>query len=81
MLVTLSGIVTLVRLVQSKNAWSPMLVTLSGIVTLVRLAHDERIPPMLVTLLGSVGFRLWPPDSMSMAGSWRTRPHPRCYSE
>jgi hypothetical protein len=36
MLVTLSGIVTLVRLVQPQNAPS-MLVTLSGIVMLVRL--------------------------------------------
>ena len=36
MLVTLSGIVTLVRPLQSENAHSPMLVTLSGIVTLVR---------------------------------------------
>ena len=36
MLVTLSGIVTLVRDVQSKKALAPMLVTLSGIVTLVR---------------------------------------------
>ena len=32
MLVTLSGMVTLVRLVQCKNASSPMLVTLSGMV-------------------------------------------------
>ncbi len=32
MLVTLLGIVTLVRLVQPENAPSPMLVTLSGIV-------------------------------------------------
>ena len=36
MLVTLSGIVTLVRPVQTANAPYPMLVTLSGIVTLVR---------------------------------------------
>ena len=36
MLVTLSGIVMLVRLSQPKNALSPMLVTLSGIVMLVR---------------------------------------------
>ena len=35
MLVTLSGIVTLVRLVQSQNAHSPILVTLSGIIKLV----------------------------------------------
>ena len=36
MLVTLSGIVTLVRDVQLEKAYLPMLVTLSGIVTLVR---------------------------------------------
>ena len=36
MLVTLSGIVTLVRDEQSLKAVPPMLVTLSGIVTLVR---------------------------------------------
>ena len=39
MLVTLAGIVTLVRLVQPENASEPMLVTLSGIVTLVRLVQ------------------------------------------
>ena len=36
MLVTLLGIVTLVRPLQSENALSPMLVTLLPIVTLVR---------------------------------------------
>ena len=40
MLVTLSGIVTLVRLLQPENASSPMLVTLSGIVTLVKLQQS-----------------------------------------
>ena len=50
MLVTLSGIVTLVRLVQPMNAASPMLVTLLGIVTLARLVHDKNAKaPMLVT--------------------------------
>jgi uncharacterized membrane protein (UPF0136 family) len=39
MLVTLLGIVTLVRLVQYRNASPPMLVTLLGIVTLVRLVQ------------------------------------------
>ena len=39
MVVTLSGIVMLVRLAQSKNAPSPMLVTLLGIATLVRLVQ------------------------------------------
>ncbi len=41
MLVTLLGIVTLVRLLQPENAESPMLVTLLGIVTLVRLLQPE----------------------------------------
>ncbi len=36
MLVTLSGMVTLVRLEQFRKAPFPMLVTLSGMVTLVR---------------------------------------------
>jgi hypothetical protein len=36
-LVTLWGIVMLVRREQKEKAWSPMLVTLAGIVTLVRL--------------------------------------------
>ena len=35
MLATKSGIVTLVKPLQSQNAYSPMLVTESGIVTLV----------------------------------------------
>jgi hypothetical protein len=42
MLVMLSGIVTLVRILQSLNAPSPMLVTLPGIVTLVRLLQPEK---------------------------------------
>ena len=37
MLVTLSGIVTLVRLEHPENASFPMFITLSGIVMLVRL--------------------------------------------
>jgi hypothetical protein len=54
MLVTLSGIVMLVRLVQL-NAPFPMLVTLSGIVTLVRPVQPQNAPfPMLVTLSGIV---------------------------
>jgi hypothetical protein len=39
MLLTLLGIVTLVRLVQPENAQDPMLVTPLGIVTLVRLVQ------------------------------------------
>ena len=50
MLVTPSGIVTLVRLEHSENALRPMLVTLFGIVTLVRFLHTQNaISPMLVT--------------------------------
>ena len=52
MLVTLFGIVTLLRLEQSANALSPMLVTLFGIVTLVRLEqYQNALYPMLVTFL------------------------------
>ena len=43
MLVTLSGIVMLVRPVQPLNADSPMLVTLSGIVMLLRLLQPENV--------------------------------------
>ena len=39
MLVTLSGIVMLIKDAQLSNAYAPMLVTLSGIVTLVRDLH------------------------------------------
>ena len=42
MLARLFPIVTLVRLLQSRKAESPMLVTLSGIVTLVRLSQPEK---------------------------------------
>ena len=45
MLVTLLGIVTLVRLAQPENAASPMLVTLLGIVTLVRLVRKGTPTP------------------------------------
>ena len=54
MLVTLSGIVMLVRLVQLKKAPFPILVTLSGIVMLVRRLHSRKaLCPMLVTRLPS----------------------------
>jgi hypothetical protein len=56
MLVTLSGMVMPVRLVQPLKANSPMLVTLFGMVTLVRKLgrrglSEKAPPPMLVTLL------------------------------
>ena len=55
MMVTLMGIVTLVRLVLLANAFCPMLVTLVPIVTLARLVQEPNAPfPMLVTLLGIV---------------------------
>ena len=41
MLVTLSGMVMLVRLEQSRNAPPPMLVTLLGIVMLFRPVHSQ----------------------------------------
>ena len=47
--------VTLVRLLESKNAKLPILVTLSPIVTLVRLLHPLNAkPPILVTQSGIV---------------------------
>ncbi len=45
MLVTPSGIVMLVRLLQSEKAPLPMLVTLSGIVMLVRLVQLTKALP------------------------------------
>ena len=57
MLITLSGIVMLVRLVQFKKAESPILVTLSGIVMLVRLVQLQKAwVPMLVTGLPPIVF-------------------------
>ena len=50
MLVTLSGIVMLVKLSQEENAELPMLVILSPMVTLVKLVQLRNAePPMLVT--------------------------------
>ena len=49
-LVTLLGIVTLVRVVQPWNAEPPILVTLLGIVTLVRLVQPKNaLSPMATT--------------------------------
>ena len=42
MLVTLSGIVTLVRLLQPRKAELPITVTPSGIVTLVKLLQPQK---------------------------------------
>ena len=53
MVVTLLGIVMLVRLLQPSNASSPMVVTLLGRVMLVRLTQLLKAwCKMLVTLLG-----------------------------
>ena len=50
MLVTELGIVTEVRLLQPKNANSPILLTDSGMVTEVRLLHSENAnSPILIT--------------------------------
>jgi len=55
MVVTLSGIVIFVRLVQLMKAKSPMVVTLSGIVMLVRLVQPSKAEPsMLVRPSGIV---------------------------
>ena len=55
MLVTLLGIITLLRDLQSLNAYSPMLVTLLGIVTLVRDEQPSNaLSSILVTLSGIV---------------------------
>jgi len=64
MLVTLPGIITLVRPV-SKNAKTPMIVTLLGITIFGQArAEFERLDPMLVTLPGMVTL-----DSGLMLGS------------
>ena len=61
MLVTLFGIIMLVRLLQPQNAESPMLVTLSGIVMLVRLLHQQNASlPMLVTPFSITTFFILP---------------------
>ena len=49
MLVTLSPIVTLVKLVQLPNAAYPMLVMVKGMITLVRLEERKALVPMQVT--------------------------------
>ena len=55
MLVTLPGIVMSVKLLQPKNAESPMLVTLFGMLMLVMLLHSLNADfPMLVTPSGIV---------------------------
>ena len=75
MLVTLSGIVMLVRLVQFKKAEFPMLVTLSGIVMLVTLLQTQKAwGPMLVTgfpsmVSGITSSPLAPPSQSVMVTS------------
>ena len=55
MLVTLLGMMMLVKLVQSRNAKSAMVVTPLGMMMLVKLAHPRNaLSPMVVTLLGIV---------------------------
>ena len=52
MLVTLSGMVMLIRLLQPENAKPPMLVTLSGMVMLVSLRQLRKLPmlePLVIT--------------------------------
>lgn len=53
MIVTLSGIVTLLKLVLFENAKSPILITLSVIVIFDKFVHSENAElPILVTLFG-----------------------------
>ena len=54
MRVTLSGMLTVVKLVQPRNASLPILVTPSPIETLVRLLQYANAKSMLVTLSGIV---------------------------
>ena len=55
MLVTLLGMVMLVRLMHNSKAWIPILVTLLGIVILVRLLQPPKVKSrILVTLSGMV---------------------------
>ena len=50
MLVTLLGIVILVKLVHPLKVFSPILVTLSGIVTLVKLVHPLKAYALMLTV-------------------------------
>ena len=53
MLMTLAGMVILVRLIQLENAPDPILVTLSGIMIFYKFETPENAwSPMLVTLSG-----------------------------
>ena len=62
MLVTLSGIVIVVKLEQPSNAKSPILVTLSGIIIFVKLEQPENADSStLVTLFGIVKFPVFAP--------------------
>ena len=60
MLVTLSGIVMLVRPPQSPNAEYPMLMTPVSIVTLVRPHELNASFPMFVMLPGIMTLPKWP---------------------
>ena len=55
MLVTLSGIVIVVRFLQLRNAYAGISVMLLGKRTVVNFSHSENAPaPILVTLSGIV---------------------------
>ena len=58
MLVTLSGIVILVKPVHPRNAQLSMLVTLFGIVTVVKPEQPENAPQPTLVTLPSVGITL-----------------------
>ncbi len=59
MLLTLSGIVILVKSVQEQNALSPMLVTLSGIVMFVKPLQSRKASLPMVVTLPSLGITLF----------------------
>ena len=57
--VTLLGIVTLVRLLQPSNAPLPIVVTLLGIVTLVRLMQPSYLQPVITQYFASNKSEIW----------------------
>ena len=67
MVVTLSGIVMLVRLLQPENALYPMVVTLSGIVILVSLVQPANAPSRMD--LNLVGMTTVPPTTSEQVGN------------
>ena len=59
MLVTLSGRMMDVRLLQLEKAYAPMLVTLSGRVMDVRLLQSEYLQPVITQYFASNKSEIW----------------------